>query len=195
MKLQSLLLVIILTIFASAGLARAQSSNSPEKGKQVEPVPGSLDLKQKFHEYAKVLQQMLWQTEDQYIARHREFRDKLKGAKRELDKQLDTLMDQGTDWKKAKKEISDKTKAFEKDVRQQEKVQWEQFQLELLRFQQSREAELKDFATGIEQELLPYKKHPAYSQAHEDFRLFRDELRDEIRDFASRMKTLKDKTF
>ncbi len=171
----------------------SSSASGPEKpGAKAAATPNEteegLDLKKRFHEFAREAFRLRWELEDKWVNADRTFLDELRKTIRDADTKARDEVLGGIDWKRARREAKDRRRVLLADIKQRIKVKREQLELELMRFQQDREKELKEFMEKLELDLATYSKDKAFQRARDDFRNAREELRNELKRWHSWMR-------
>jgi hypothetical protein len=150
-----------------------------------------MNLRAKFVDFNKQVDQKRWLIEDQITLKERAFQDGLTRSLRAAELANQDQILNASDWKQAKRDYRDKTRNQNQELRQKIRVHREQFELEWLAIQRAQEKDMKDFLEPIENEFKKNRNNPAYEKASSDFDAGKDELKDEYTKWKERVKELK----
>ena len=148
-----------------------------------------IDIRGKLHDFQRDTGKLLNEFEDAFILKNRTFEDQLRATYRTAEQAVRDDIATADDWKKAQRDGREKFRKLETDMRQQVRLRREEGELEFLRFQKTREDELKSFFEGLENDILEYRKDPGYSQARSDLSEGKSELRDNLSKFRERIRS------
>lgn len=183
----------LLTLFVFVLSACASSHGQSSQGAP----PAGLDLRAKILEFTRTHRQSLNAFEDNFISLERAFNDRMRHTLRDAEAQITEAMAAEGDWKKAKRDAKDATRRIQGDMKQQVRIQREQFELEILRFTKEREAAVKGFYDNMKSQIAPYRNDKDYSrgyaQADADLNEAKSELMESISNFKTLVKNLKPK--
>lgn len=185
MRVPAWLTVTLLAALFGGTLQAPRAAEKPGAPAQTEE---GLDLKKRFHEFAREAFRKRWELEDRWVTEDRAFIDELRRTIRDSDAKARDEVASSLDWKRARKEAKERRRTLLADVKQRIKVKREQLELDLMRFQQEREKELREFMEKLEADLATYSKDKAFQRARDDFRQAREELRNELKRWHSWMR-------